>query len=767
MREFIEKIKKVDYRHYINVIITLGFLALGYLFVNSIPRLIESMRDLGISIAYYFCGIVMSSNPIVATVVEMPSWEIMPSIFEPLTLFPLTWEEFQVEWTKFSTLFTSEENFQDFLTTLGEYLPVVARILLLLFTLFVPLMIIARRSTENYNNNYDQDSKPLRVWKWITFHTYYPIKNWLKDYVAFLKETPYVKIWLWMWALYFNLISVIIEFLAFYLYFIVSFAFKDIYAQGLKLLYDATPMVRFVPTFVWVCLGVVVYEWICREGAYARLYHNERCNRGFINALGIMTVVWGEMGIGKTALITDMALSAEVELRDKAFEIMLESDMHFPKFPWVQVRNELKNAIEKRVVTDVWTCRKWVQNMALSYMAYKIAQTDKAMSKSWRRHTLKSPPKYGNLIFGYDDTHYPTTYDDKLKVIDIWQAIEDYACAYLIYSCQCSLIISNYSIRVDAILQDIGNFPVWNADFFRRDSRLLDSFSRHSHILDFNMLRLGKRMLDSVQDRSALGFGVYVISEIDKERKNAPNMQELKANADECNQKNDLFDSCVKMIRHAVVIAHREFVRILADLQRPEDWSASGREVGGVVYIREETDTTPTLPFYSWFWLIEGIFLWTKKKFANFYTEFIYGRGDNTLFLWLLKGIVARLDNYIERTNNLFGSATLRLEVESGRMKGEAKQAKYYRMPKKIFSRRYRTDCLSAIFQSEEVVHTPIWEFIEYANDVATADELAKQNSHFQTEIRKQREFALKQNTATPPARRSARKNTASEKYAA
>lgn len=767
MCEWIKKIKKVDYRHYINIIITLGFVALGYLFINSIPRLVESIRDLGVSIGFYFCGIAMSANPIVATVVKMPSWEIMPSVFEPLTFFPMTWEEFQVQWTKFSTLFVSKDNLQDYFSTLGASLPVIARILLLLITLFIPLMIIARRSTEKYNNNYDHDSKPLRVWKQITFHTYYPVKKWLKEYIAFLKETPYVKIWLWIWALYFNIISVIIEFLAFYLYFIVSFAFQDIYTQALKLIHDATPMIRFVPVFVWIGVGIIAYEWICRESAYARLYHNERCNRGFINSLGIMTVVWGEMGIGKTALITDMALSAEVELRDQAFEIMLENDMRFPRFPWVQVRNELKNAIEKRVVTDVWTCRKWIRNLALSYMAYKIAQTDKAMSKSWRRHTLKQPPKYGNLIFGYDDTHYPITFDDKLKVIDIWQAIEDYACAYLIYSCQCSLIISNYSIRVDAILQDMGNFPVWNADFFRRDSRLLDSFSRHSHILDFNMLRLGKRMLDSVKDRSALGFGVYVISEIDKERKNTPNMQELKATAEECNQKNDLFDSCVKMIRHAVVIAHREFVRIFADLQRPEDWSASGREVGGVVYIREETDITPTLPFYSWFWIIEGIFLWTKRKFVGFYTEFIYGRGDNTLFLWLLKGIVARLDNYIERTNNLFGSATLRLEIESGRMEGEVKRAKYSRMPKKIFSRRYRTDCLSAIFQNEEVTHTPIWEFIEYAGDVARADELALQNSHFQAELKKQREFALKQNTATPSVRRSVRKNTTSEKKVA
>ena len=57
-------------------------------------------------------------------------------------------------------------------------------------------------------------------------------------------------------------------------------------------------------------------------------------------------------------------------------------------------------------------------------------------------------------------------------------------------------IISNYSIRTDNLIDDLGNFPQWNTDFFQKDSRLIDSFSRHSHIVDFDALRLGRKVID-------------------------------------------------------------------------------------------------------------------------------------------------------------------------------------------------------------------------------------------------------------------------------
>ena len=70
-------------------------------------------------------------------------------------------------------------------------------------------------------------------------------------------------------------------------------------------------------------------------------------------------------------------------------------------------------------------------------------------------------------------------------------------------------------------MSDIGNFPARDTDFFKRDSRLLDSFSRHAHILDFDSLRLGKKVLADNPRKDSFEFGVVVITEVGKERGNS------------------------------------------------------------------------------------------------------------------------------------------------------------------------------------------------------------------------------------------------------
>lgn len=747
MKNVLSKSKKLNYRHYICIFITLVFLGLGVFYLNFIPRLLETFRDFGMSIAYYFCELFLENNPINATVNMPIELKWFDDYFEPLSLLPMEFEEFKQLWDEYWFLVKSETNFQLYLYSISDFLYVMSKFLLVLMPLVVLIIFSIKKTLETVNHNDNVDSKQLRVYKKFSISVISPIKNWLISFAVFLKNTKYLNIWTWLWALYFNVVGIIVAFLAYYFFLISSFDFTTIYNQVLKLVEDLTPMIRTVPVFVWIVLVIAIFCYICRKIGYDSLYHKERCNRGFVNERGVVTIVYGAMGVGKTALITDMALSAEVEMRDMAFEILLESDYKYPSFPWVNLRRELKRAIDKRIVVDMPSCRKLVTTWALRY--YQCAELynkycrNKAVYKSIRRHKFPEYKRFGNLIFGYDDVNYPTTYNDKLKVTNIWETIEDYSCAYLIYTVQSSLIFSNYSIRTDNVMMDIGNFPLWNTDFFKRDSRLLDSFSRHAHILDFDMLRLGKRMLENNPNRNAFGFGVYVVSEIDKERKNALELQETKAKTDECNQKNDLFNSCLKMSRHACVINNRVFLKILCDLQRPEDWGAGGREVGEVVFVKEKGDMVPTLPFFSPFYAIEGIFLWLKGLFDGFYTEFIHNRSDNILLVHFLKNTVAKLSSYCTGVNNTFGAQTLHLDVESGRMDGEAKKRKYYRMPKKIYSKRYATNCLSAIFQNGEVNTVYVDDFIEYVGIMATRNELDLQHSHFQRDLKKAKELIL------------------------
>ncbi|MBR4309424.1 MAG: hypothetical protein IKT79_00175, partial [Akkermansia sp.] len=144
---------------------------------------------------------------------------------------------------------------------------------------------------------------------------------------------------------------------------------------------------------------------------------------------------------------------------------------------------------------------------------------------------------------------------------------------------------------------DLGNFPIWDCDFFKRDSRLIDGFSRHSHILDYDMVRLGAQMIENNPNRYAFGWGVWVYTELDKDAKNTLEQQELKASDEECNQKNDLMHVMFKMSRHACMIRNRNFVRIIADMQRVENITANLRQVGQVALISEKEEPKVVLPW--------------------------------------------------------------------------------------------------------------------------------------------------------------------------
>ena len=120
-------------------------------------------------------------------------------------------------------------------------------------------------------------------------------------------------------------------------------------------------MIDFLPWWALLVAGVWILNKVAANIAYAELYHGERRNRGFINERGVVTVVYAPMGAGKTALITDMALSAEVELRDQALEIILECDLQFPNFPWINLEDDLKAAFAAHTVFSVPSCVEYMR----------------------------------------------------------------------------------------------------------------------------------------------------------------------------------------------------------------------------------------------------------------------------------------------------------------------------------------------------------------------------------------------------------------------
>lgn len=712
--------RKIDYRHIICILITLGFVALGiFRFFGCVGRIIESVRDCGLSVAYYFCEIFEIPHSITPTVNELPKIPFFdfssqtpdfPTV--PSVPLPDNWEKFKIKWSAYWRLWATKENFFGYLSVVGNVLYIFSKVIVIIIPFVLLMWLLIRCMLKTQNNDYDKDSKPLVAFKRITAHTYTPVKTWLIGFVGFIREhKSYYIMWLCLWALYFNAFAILIEFIAYYLYFVVSFDFLNLYRQVYKLFIDLSVAVTFIPLWAWAVVGLVALDKFRKNIAYGVLNHFERRNRGFINARPIVSMICGTMGKKKTTVLTDMALSQEAMFRDKAFEKILENDLKFPNFPWINLENELKRAMEYHEVYNLATVRKFVVKKRLR----------------WQKTQTRE------RLFNYDYERYGLEYDDKLKVVNVWEVIEIYAQLYFIYVIQSSLLISNYSVRVDGILSDSGNFPLWNADFFKSDSRLIDSYSRHAHILDFDSLRLGKKVIEDNPNANNFEFGIVLVTEIGKERGNNLELSDKKKKDETTNQKNDMFDSWIRMVRHSATVDNYPFVKVVTDEQRPENWGANGRELCEIIRIKESGETRLAMPFFS---LAELLYGWLYNKFSGLYYEYRYNRGDNTLLMYLLKGLTAKMRDYYTGINNRFGYCVATVDVESGTLDGKTEANKYYLMSKKIYSKRFSTDCFSDFF-TVKALRSPVGinDLNEYATEKATFGELAEQNSYFVNDL--------------------------------
>ena len=734
------RLRKTDYRYYVAIFITIGFVVCFLRFPNALGRLIESIRDVGTSFAYYVCDIFEINGGVSATVNDFAKIPFFNFVGHgQAEVLPKEFVAFKASWNRYWQIWCSKDNFGGYMNALSRGLSSFAKILLVLLPLIVALFVYFRIELTKENNDYNEDSKPLAAWKRFSAKIIRPVIKCVKDFFTFLREhSVFVKIWLLLWAFYFNFFTIVLEAIAYYLYFVISFDIKSLYRQVYKLAIDLSAMFGFVPWWAWIILGVFIFDLVRKCIAVSVLLHNEMKNRGFINARPIVFMVCGTMGKKKTTAITDMALSQEVMFRDKAFEKIFENDMKFPHFPWINLELFLRGCMERHLIYNLATCRQVINR--LEYF-WRYETTDVAVGKSISRqlqlrYGLKLDKRI--LLFDYDFERYGMTYDDKLKTVHIWEAIKNYSQLYFIYVIKSSLILSNYSIRTDGVLGDKGNFPIWDYDFFSRNSRIADKYSRHAHILDFDTLRLGKKMLEDNPNKDNFEFGVVMMTEIGKERGNAVENIDKKKKDETANPKNDGFNSWLKMVRHSATVDNFPFARVITDEQRPESWGADCRDLCDIVYIKESGEQKLAMP---WFSLAELLYDFIFSKFVKLYYRYRYSRSDNTLTMYILKNITAKIQKYYASIYNEFGYCALRVQVENGTQDGQITETEYYLANKKIYSKRFATDCFSDYF-TEKALRSPVGidDLIEYVTEKATIEELTAQHSYFITELNNRKE---------------------------
>lgn len=687
------------YRHWICGTALLASVSLcASRYWDAVLRAVEAGKDLWTSLRIYFCFLFNVDTTVPPTVLEIQDVTFYRHLAIDIPELKRKLEAFPHE-------FFSWENFSDYLLLALRKTTLFLNSAVLILPSILILWQLIRGRILDTNNDYNKDSRALTRYKRMILRRANAVRAWCRDFLAFLREH---KVW-WgslavVWCVNLNLAGILLGALAYYFYFAASVDFGGIVSsQLLKLLIDLLLTFSSLPAPLWIALGYLLFDLIRRWIGYKILDAHEAANEAFLESLPIVIFLNGTMGSKKTTTVTDMALSYEIIFRRKALEFLLEIDLMFPQFPWILLERRICEGMEDHEVFNLASCRR-------------LGETLEAEDE----------------LFGYDRT-LPMTYDNGLRIVSIHEAISDYICSYFLYVIQSSLLISNYSVRVDNVMQSEGNFPLWDFELFRRRPELMEATSRHAHILDFDILRISRQMIEENRNTGSFEFGVVLITEIDKERGNQLKQAGIRRDAFETNQKNDNFNYSLKMGRHPATVCNYPFIRILLDAQRPTAWEADGRELTTEVYVAACSPRKSAMPFTVFLdWFAE----WVENKFSGFYTEYRYHCGDNKLPVFLLHRFAAATVGRVKRIRHTFGYMESTLELRDSAHEEQVSSHPYYLATKKIYSDRFSTDCYRAYFAERSLGSgVGIEDYPEYEKTCATLEELHSQNSYFISEM--------------------------------
>lgn len=716
----IHKLKKLfkflisDYRHIIYITVIVALLVLTFIFFrDSFKYLYYSIICFFKDLIYYFCELFN-----IDYYIDMHPLDYMleSSDGNYFSLIPINWDVFVARFKAFFGVFINIEYVEYYWHRFLFKLGIVTRWLLLIVMLIVFIIMIFSSFFESCESGI-RTKKSINLKRFEKFRNKYidSVRQFVfKFYLFSKKHSYYVLIVILILMFDFKIFSILIDFVGFIFYFFSSYDFKFIFYFLATVLVYLSPLILNIPLLVYVIIGYYLFDrWRLKTG-YNRLYHYENKNKGFINSLGVLCMVVGPPGSGKTTLITDMTISSEEMFRTKALNIIMDIRSRFWNFPFSAFEMNLKKHILSGKIKNRFQMKKYINSL---------------------KDTFVIDPSNKN-IFGYDYLRHDLYFYDGNVNEYIWDALRDYAEAYMMYIRSSPLSVSNYAIRHNGVKIDNGAFPIWNYDYFREDGRLMNYFSRYSKVIDFDMLRLGKKFIKDSENAFVFDGGQISTMEWGKERGNQYDLIELKESDNGVNQKNDCTNHNLKVIRHYCTIRNTTFVRFFDDDQRAQSLNADNRELHEhiITIIDNETDFVTCLPHYVLLpALLKSIYdylVYLDKKFSNV-------RKDRILLMYLINYFKHIIYKFLEKRKRIFDVKVLSLNLSSGNMEDSKGTKDYYLCKKKIFSKRFNTAAYGSFFEPQFNKQSKGFEDLkEYDDYITSVEELNMQNSYFVKKIK-------------------------------
>lgn len=499
-------------------------------------------------------------------------------------------------------------------------------------------------------------------------------------------------------------------------------------------------------------IGVWAAFLILRRQALGMLREMQAQNEAEAAELAISTILTGPPGIGKTKMMTSMAIDLESQMTDQAFSIMKKYAMAFPKFPWASlegwVGGKMKEeydangelaAIKEKLASESGLGKE--EREKLEAREREIGAMGLIANRSQLRAEIlrmfadyKASGFDPALFFGYDAAEGLFWFDGA-KEIYLPEAADAYAEAWFLYFPGLPLAATNYAIRFRKGLGGDG-FPLYEAPsaYLAKGCRPEPSEGQYSAIADFDARRIAKKLDPLDQDSwRALDGCVEAYTEIDKERGNKDDYVGMRKK-DDPNPTNDGFNWSIKLTRHDFTIDGAPFTKILFDTQRPDSVNADLRESSeDSIYIWDRGPTESALPFWG---IDQAITSWVVGHWMAYYYAFRNARpGVETLYNRVLAAIARPFFQHLERMTNSYGfeRVVYRHQVGgTGNISGKAVTEEYYFIRRKTESRIYASDCYRAIGDRRRLGSKEGYlDAPRYGDVEMTVEEMERQNSYF------------------------------------
>lgn len=379
---------------------------------------------------------------------------------------------------------------------------------------------------------------------------------------------------------------------------------------------------------------------------------------------------------------------------------MLYNYSYFPNFNFSELEKYILNLIIHNKINSLYSCREIIK-----LRLKRLKNSTKINSPLYQSY-------YSNNIFK----------DTGVKYLSLDEVIINYSQLFFIYIIQSSLIVSNYAIRSDISINSLGHFPLLNDDIF---VNYYSNQSRLAHILDFDLLRLGKKIGET---KNNFEFGVIAITEISKERGNQLTNRGIKKDESDANVLNDLTDIYFKIARQGAVINGYSFVKVLFDDQRASSLNADMREQAETILTIKSVDPVNNcLNFFFLDYLFNYFF---NKVYKKFVPKFRYFREDSSFIFYIISNFLTHIIRSYNFKMNTYGYSVVNLSKVEDSLNSD--DLKYFRINKKIFSSRYCTDAFSGFFDKKSSLNNSGLDDIPvYQNLKASSIELESQNSYW------------------------------------